>query len=304
MENSDDAGVFVINEDMALVQTVDFIPPIIDDPYYYGAIAATNSISDVYAMGGTPLTALNILCFPADTLPAEILTQILKGATDKIIEAGVVLVGGHSVIDKEPKFGLAVTGTIHPQKVIRNSGAQPGDYLVLTKPIGTGVITTAAKQEKTDTAVIETAVKWMTQLNKSASLAMQKVGVHAATDVTGFGLLGHALEMATGSGVSLKIEVAQVPWMEGAVALAQAGFFSGGSRRNWKYVEKSLLITRPIDEPILGLLADAQTSGGLLMAVAEDKLEALLAALNENQVPLGAVIGRAVPRESQPLILI
>jgi len=282
---------------------VDFITPILDNPYYYGAVAAANSISDVYAMGGTPLTALNLVCFPTGVLPLEILSEILRGAIDKINEAGAVLVGGHSINDKEPKFGLCVTGLIHPDRIIRNKGAQVGDRLILTKPLGSGVITTAARNDQCELSVLEAAINTMMKLNRDASLLMVEYGAHAATDITGFGLLGHGLEMARGSQVTLAFDVEKVPFIPGAVELAQQDIFSGGSRRNWKHAEKSLKLGKPFPHYLTGLLADAQTSGGLLISMAADKAGPFVNSLKTKGVSEAAEIGEVLPLEETPIIL-
>ncbi len=303
IEGSDDAGVFYLDSERALVQTVDFITPILDNPYYYGAVAAANSISDVYAMGGTPLTALNLVCFPIGVLPVEVLTEILRGAIDKINEAGIALLGGHSINDKEPKFGLCVSGLVHPNHIIRNRGALPGDRLILTKPIGSGVITTAAKNDQCSPMVLEAAIKVMTQLNKEASRIMVQYQAHAATDITGFGLLGHALEMAQGSSISLSIEVSKVPFIPGAEDLAQKDLFAGGSRRNWAYVKKNIDMQNSCPSHITGLLADAQTSGGLLISMSKEKASTFIDSLNEAGVTEAVEIGEVRPSGTHPIIL-
>lgn len=303
IDGSDDAGVFYLDSERALVQTVDFITPILDNPYYYGAVASANSLSDIYAMGGTPLTALNLVCFPTGVLPLEILSEILRGAIDKINEAGAVLAGGHSINDKEPKFGLCVTGLIHPDRIIRNRGAQAGDRLILTKPLGSGVITTAARNDQCELPVLETAINTMMKLNRDASLLMIEYGAHAATDITGFGLLGHGLEMAQGSQVTLVIEAEKVPLIAGVIELAQRDIFSGGSRRNWKHVEKSVKLEKPFPQYLTGLLADAQTSGGLLISMAADKAGPFVNALKTKGVPEAVEIGEVLAFEETPIIL-
>jgi selenide,water dikinase len=288
---ADDAGVFKLSEELALVQTVDFFTPVVDDPYWFGAIAAANALSDVYAMGGTPLTALNIVGFPVGTLSLDILAEILRGGSDKAREAGVTIVGGHTVDDPEPKYGLAVTGAIHPGRIVTNAGAQPADALVLTKPLGSGIATTAIKNGKASTSLQETVIALMAQLNRAASEAMVEVSAHAATDVTGFGLLGHLAEMAAGSGLQATIAAGSVPVLEEVLDLAAQGVVPGGTHRNLASLEVRLLWDPSVAEALRLVLGDAQTSGGLLIAVAPDSLAALLAALSLREVR-GAVIGR------------
>ena len=264
-DKSDDASVYKVSDDMALVQTVDFFPPIADDPYLFGQIAATNALSDVYAMGGEPKLCLNIMAIPAD-MPKEAVHDLLRGGYDKVYEAGALITGGHSILDEEPKYGLAVTGFVHPDKVLTNSGAKPGDVLLFTKPIGIGVLTTAAKADMASAESVELAHKLMTTLNKSARDAMVKYRVHACTDVTGFGLLGHTLEMAQGSEVEIELHVENIDLIPEAVELARMGILPEGMYRNRAFAEES------VDEGMTelckqDLLYDPQTAGGLLMAV-------------------------------------
>lgn len=287
----DDAGVFRVREDMALVQTVDFFTPIVDDPYWYGAIAAANSFSDVYAMGGTPLTALNLVCFPIDTAPAEMLADILRGGYEKAQEAGVVILGGHSVEDPEPKYGMAVTGVVHPGKVVTNAGAVSGDLLVLTKPIGTGIITTAAKFDECPPDVLEEAIQVMATLNRGAAEAMQEVGVHSATDVTGFGLIGHLHQMARASGVAFRLFSCEVPLLPEAERLAMQGNTTRGGSLSREYVGDLLQFAQGVPLAKQHVLLDPQTSGGLVMVVARERVDALLEALRDRQTPCAAVIG-------------
>lgn len=278
---ADDAGVYRIAPDLALVNTVDFFTPILDDPYDFGQVAAANALSDVYAMGGIPRTALNILCCqPANVDPA-IITEIIRGGADKAAEAGVAVVGGHSVKDDEIKFGLAITGTIHPDRIVRNVGAKPGDRLVLTKPLGAGVITTALRGGLAPADVIRTATDGMKTLNRLASEAMLEVGVNAATDVTGFGLLGHLWEMASGSGVSAIVYTYNVPYYNGFSALAETSGFPGGAYATREFLKDHLRIDAGVSETTVMSLCDPQTSGGLLMAVPPERHEALLSALIE-----------------------
>ena len=270
---ADDAGVFLINEEQALVQTVDFFPPIVDDPYYFGQIAAANALSDVYAMGGKPLTALNIVGFPKGKMPPEILTGILKGAGEKIEEAGAVVVGGHSIKDQELKFGLAVTGLVNPNKIITNAGAGAGDRLYLTKPLGTGIITTGIKRNKVGKELVETVTKQMAALNKDAAEMTVKHKARAATDITGFGLLGHAYEMASASGVSIRLRAEKVPLLDRAKELADEGMIPGGANDNREYLEDKVQISEGVDKSIEKVLFDPQTSGGLFIAVSADRAE-------------------------------
>ena len=287
---ADDAGVYRIAPDLALVQTVDVFTPIVDEPYWFGAIAAANALSDVYAMGGTPRLALNIAGFPRAKLPLDVLGEILKGGADKCTEAGVVVIGGHTIDDPEPKFGLAVTGFIHPDRIVTNASARPGDRLVLTKPLGLGVITTGIKQERTSRSTIEEAIRLMATLNRDASRAMTEVGVSAATDVTGFGLLGHLHEMTRAAQVKARIRLSEVPILEEAWALAREGVIPGGTDRNRTALEGAVTWDG-VGEDGRVLLCDAQTSGGLLMAVPADRLDRLLRALRGGGVPVAAVVG-------------
>jgi selenide,water dikinase len=297
LDSSDDAGVVRLSGELALIQTVDFFTPIVDDPYDFGRIAAANSLSDVYAMGGTPLTALNIVCFPIKDLPGEILAEILRGGSDTLRRAGVHLAGGHSVDDPEPKFGLSVTGTIHPEHIATNAGMRPGDALVLTKPLGTGVLTTAAKQDALDPETLALAVESMATLNAAAACAMRAVGigpdaaVSAATDVTGFGLLGHLSHMARAANLTARIDASAVPLLPRALALAEAGFLTGGGASNLSYLEEWLEISDAVPQQLIDLLVDPQTSGGLLIAVRESSLDQLLDALEAEGVQTRAVVG-------------
>ncbi|MFB9274382.1 selenide, water dikinase SelD [Cohnella cellulosilytica] len=293
LDTSDDAGVYRLNDELALVQTVDFFTPIVDDPYSFGQIAAANAISDIYAMGGTPLTALNIVAFPIATLDKQVLTDILRGAAAKASEAGVTLVGGHSIDDKEPKFGLAVTGLVHPQKVRANAGAKPGDRLILTKPIGVGILTTSIKKDQLSEEEIARVTAVMATLNKTAAETMSRFDVHGCTDVTGFGLLGHALEMAKGSGVGLRIAKDRVPLLPRVRELADNGFVPGGTKNNFAHIEDSVSFPESMDQVDRWILCDAVTSGGLLISVASSDSEALLAALLEAGVE-ASLIGEAV----------
>lgn len=290
-ETSDDAAVYRLTPDLAIVQTVDYITPLVDDPYAYGQIAAANALSDVYAMGARPIVALNIVAFPATELPLEILGEILRGGADKAHEANVSVVGGHSVDDHEPKYGMAVTGVVHPDKIIRNSRAQPGDRLILTKPLGMGIISTAIKRDLASTELIERAIAIMSTLNRAAAEAAIAIGVHAATDVTGFGLLGHLHEMTAGSGLSARISARQVPVLPEVPQLARDGIVPGGSRRNLTFAEDFVRFDPSVSPETTLVLADAQTSGGLLLAVAERKSAELQRALYDHGVVTVADIG-------------
>ncbi|RUT35863.1 selenide, water dikinase SelD [Paenibacillus zeisoli] len=278
-DTSDDAGVYQLTEDLALVQTLDFFTPIVDDPYSFGQIAAANALSDIYAMGGKPLTVLNIVAFPISVLDKSILADILRGAGDKVKEAGATLVGGHSIDDKEPKFGLSVTGTVHPDKVRTNAGARAGDKLILTKPIGVGVLTTSIKKDQLSEDETARLVSVMSTLNKTAAEIMEPYQVHACTDVTGFGLLGHASEMAKGSNLGLLIHKEAVPVLPRVRELAENGFVPGGTKNNFAHLEGSILYPEHMDQIDRYILCDAVTSGGLLISVAAEESDALLGEL-------------------------
>ncbi len=291
-DSSDDAAVYRINDSQAIVQTLDFFTPIVDDPYDFGAIAATNAISDVYAMGGKPLFALNIVAFPSKKLDASVLEQILKGATDKAAEAGIPVIGGHSIDDEEPKFGMTVTGIIHPEKILTNCGAKPGDVLILTKPIGTGIISTAIRKEIAGTDAMAEAIGWMKTLNRTASEILADFPVNACTDVTGFGLMGHLTEISRGSKVNAEVFFSKVPFMGGLAGFVEAGAVPGGTRGNHEYYSQW------IDwDPELSLtermqLCDAQTSGGLLISIPAGDADTLQAALHTAGVTKAALIGK------------
>jgi selenide, water dikinase len=287
----DDSAVYQLDSERAVISTVDFFPPVVDDPYDFGAIAAANALSDVYAMGGEPLMAINLVAFP-DGLDMALLTEILRGGAEKVREAGAVVAGGHTVSDKEPKYGLAVTGTVHPDQVITKGGAQPGDQLILTKPLGTGVVTTALKNERARAEHVDAAVKVMSRLNRDASRMAQRFGVHAMTDITGYGLTGHGREMAQASGVDLHIAYSALPWLPGALEYAEEGVFPGGTGRNQQYFGQWVEVPPDFGEAHEGLLFDPQTSGGLLMAVPASKAEVLLRSLlaaGDNAVVIGEV---------------
>jgi selenide,water dikinase len=291
---SDDAAVYRLNDEQALVSTVDFFTPIVDNAYDFGRIAAANALSDIYAMGATPLYALALVAFPRDLLADGQLEEITRGGVEKALEAGCPIVGGHSIDDAEPKYGLSVTGIIHPDRIVRNVGARPGDRLFLTKPIGTGIIATAIKRDLAPADVTSRAVDIMSALNRPASEAMVEIGVSAATDVTGYGLLGHLLEMVSGSGAGARISFAAVPLIEGTVALAELGAIPGGTRRNEEAIAPSVSWDPSLSPVQQAILADAQTSGGLLLAVPYEKADALKAVLRRKGVPAVAEIGEIV----------
>jgi selenide,water dikinase len=287
---SDDAGVFRLRPDLAIVQTVDFFAPIVDDAFTFGQIAAANALSDVYAMGGDPCTALNVAAFPRD-LPVEILGDILRGGLEKAREAGVVIVGGHTLVDEEIKFGMAVTGTIHPDRIWRNVGARPGDVLILTKPLGTAVVTTAVKRGAEIPDVLAAAVASMTTLNAAASKALRELEVHACTDVTGFSLLGHAYEMAHGSGVGLTFDANALPLLPHARELAASGISTGGCQRNRDWLADKVRVAVTVPADLTELAFDPQTSGGLLIAVPEREAQRALEALRKSHTPTATVVG-------------
>ncbi len=288
-ETNDDAGVFVLREDLALVQTVDFFTPIVDDPFDFGRIAAANALSDVYAMGGTPVSALNIVAFPED-LDLSILEQILAGGATIARQAGVAIIGGHTIKDDEPKYGMAVTGTIDPQRIVTNAGAKPGDLLVLTKPLGTGILATALKRDRINESEIQHAIGWMTTLNDKASLAMLAAGAHAATDITGFGLLGHAAELARASSVRIAIDSEAIPVMPFVRDLVREGTVPGGSTDNANLHRQFTTFDPSVGETTRTILSDAQTSGGLLIAVTPGNVSQLLEDLR-NAGALDAIVG-------------
>jgi selenide,water dikinase len=292
-ETSDDAGVFRLRDDLAIVNTVDFFTPIVDDPYTFGQIAAANALSDVYAMGGDPTTALNIVGFPKGKLDLEILTEIIRGGSERARAAGAVVVGGHSIIDEELKYGMAITGVIHPNRVIRNVGVQPDDALVLTKALGTGIITTGLKRRKASPASVRAAVRSMVRLNDTASTVMRTFPVHACSDVTGFGLLGHAFEMASGSGVTIVLESRALPLLPGARRLAQQGCLTGGCRRNRDYLKSKTCIDPRISADLLEVALDPQTSGGLLIALPADGADALVEELRAKGIEAATRVGFA-----------
>ncbi len=276
---ADDAAVYKLDDERAIVQTVDLITPIVDDPYDYGQIAAANSLSDVYAMGGSPLFALAVVCFPSRQVPLDVLGRILQGGIAKAREAGISVVGGHSVEDQEPKYGLVVTGLVSPDHILTNAGARPGDVLVLTKPIGSGILTTALKKKRLKEEAVRKVVEVMTTLNRAASEALEGLQVHALTDVTGFGLLGHLIEMVAASGVGARLQAPAVPVLEEAWPLARRGIYPGGTKRNLEYFGSSVQWSQETSKETQLVLADPQTSGGLLIAIAPEDIDELLSRL-------------------------
>jgi selenide,water dikinase len=298
-DKADDAGVYLLTPDLAIVQTVDFFTPIVDDPYTFGQIAATNALSDVYAMGGKPVSALAMVCFP-DKGDPEVLEQILAGGLSKMIEANCTVIGGHSIRDEETKFGYAVTGTIHPKKILQNSRALAGDVLLFTKSLGTGVISTAIKKNKAEQAWIDAAVQSMTTLNKVAAevIADGDYAVHGMTDITGFGLIGHGREMALGSGVTLRIAAREVPLLQGALECVRQGFVPGGLNNNREFAECLVTYADDIPEELRTILYDPQTAGGLLISVAAPDAERLVIAMQARGVPatrIGEVVATSKP---------
>ncbi len=304
-DHNGDAGVYRVADGMALVQTVDFFPPLCDDPYVFGQITAANSLSDVYAMGGRPLTALNVVAFPDDKLPLEMLTEILRGGADKAAEAGATIVGGHTVRNNEVMYGLAVTGLVDPDKLVTNASAQAGDVLVLTKAIGTGAMSAAFQKNRIDEAVWTKACEDMMRLNAQASDAMLVAGAHAATDITGFGLLGHASEVAEASGLSFEIVARDVPLLKGAMELAKAGFVTRAAATNRTWLEPMLDISNAPGDALVSLLIDAQTSGGLLIALPESSVTDFGEALAKGDSKTSwAAIGRVTEKSDARVRLV
>jgi selenide,water dikinase len=291
MERSDDAGVYKISDDLAIIQTVDFFTPIVDDPYCFGQIAVSNALSDVYAMGGIPKTAMNLVAFPIKGMDISILRQILDGGLDKMREAGVVLLGGHSIEDKELKYGLSVTGFVHPDRVVQNTGLKPGDKLVLTKPLGTGIINTAIKGGVASAEVIETITLLMTTLNQDASVIMQNYTIHACTDITGFGLLGHIAEMVVDTSCGVQLQADSIPVIPEAVEYAKTGFIPGGAMKNKTFRASMVTFSDNMDPIMQDILFDPQTSGGLLIGVSGTDVHALLEELKTKGISHSTIIG-------------
>lgn len=297
METSDDAGVYRINSEQAIVQSVDFFTPVVDDPYAFGQIAAANALSDIYAMGAKPLTAMNLVSFPVNKLSMDVLAKILQGGSEKIREAGAVLVGGHSIDDPEPKYGLSVTGIVHPDHVLSNAKAEPGDILVFTKPLGVGIITTGIKRGIVSPAAEAEVIKVMATLNKGAAEAAISVGVHAVTDVTGFGLLGHLHEMLEASGCSAEVYAEAVPVIDSVWDCIKQKAIPGGTQANRRHIENKVDFESDVTEELRIVLFDAITSGGLLLSVPEERVDSLLKRLEEHKTPAAAVIGRVIKGE-------
>ncbi len=301
LDTADDAGVYKVSDDLALIQTVDFFTPIVDDPYMFGAIAAANSLSDVYAMGGQPKTVLNIVGFPIAKLGSEMLAEILKGAADKVEEAGAVTLGGHSIDDQEPKFGLSVTGFVHPEKFFKNVGAKPGDALVLTKPIGVGIMTTGIKKDAVTKEQEKIVTETMAALNKTASEMLQDFHPNAVTDVTGFGLLGHGCEMAQGSDASLVFYLEDVPVLEGAADLLEQNIIPGGSKSNHRWLKETVRYEESLSVNDQLLLCDAVTSGGLLISMPKDEAADYVDNLHRHGLSAARIVGEVTEQKESPI---
>jgi len=304
LERADDAGVYRLTDDLAIVQTIDFITPIVDDPYSFGMIAAANALSDVYAMGGKPITAMNVVCFPSQTLDISVLERILNGALAKMDEAEVTLIGGHSVKDDELKYGLSVTGIIHPQKVITRSGAKLGDKLILTKPLGTGILNTALKAGLLDDRTKVKLIEQMAALNMKASEVMVSLGAHACADVTGFGLLGHACEIAQNSGVAIELQCNKVPLISGVIDFAKMGLIPEGMYANREFRSSMIEFAGKVADWMLDILYDPQTSGGLLISVSPDVADIMLTKLQQAGCKETAIVGTVVKKPESKIILL
>ena len=300
-DTSDDACVYQVSEELSLVQTLDFFPPIVDDPYTFGKIAAANALSDIFAMGAEAKLALNILCV-SPQMDDEAVRELLRGGYEKVYEAGAMLSGGHTIQGEEPKYGLSVTGFVHPKRFLKNCGAMPGDVLILTKPLGIGVLTTAAKTNLAEENSYRQAVENMCMLNKTARDIMVQFPVHSCTDVTGFGLLGHSCVMAEGSGVTIRLHWGAIPFLPGVYELAQMGLLPEGLYRNRDFAESRVKVEESVDLAMADLLYDPQTSGGLMMAIPESHAQALLRAL-QGEIPTAAIIGEVLPRQEQDILL-
>jgi len=303
MESLDDAGVYKLSDDLAIIQTIDFFTPIVDDPYDFGQIAVANALSDVYAMGGKPLTAMNVVCFPINKLDISILKDILKGGLDKMKEAGVTLVGGHSIDDAELKYGLSVTGTVHPERMVTNSGAKVGDKIILTKPLGTGIISTALKAGKASKETVAKVTKYMASLNKKASELMQETGAHACTDITGFGFLGHACQLVQNSRVGIKINPSSVPIFAEVEGFARAGLCPGGLRRNREFYGKMVEFSKQVPDYIQDILFDPQTSGGLLIVLAPETAKLLVNKLHKAGVQDAVIVGEVISKPKGKILV-
>ncbi|OQZ01062.1 MAG: selenide, water dikinase SelD [Candidatus Brocadia sp. UTAMX2] len=299
-----DAGIYKINDDLALVETLDFFTPVVNNPYDYGQIAAANALSDVYAMGGKPLTAMNILCYPLKSLDKDVLVEILKGGADKINEAGATVVGGHTLQDNEIKYGLSVTGIIHPGKIVTNAGARPGDALVLTKPLGTGLIIAAIKANKVFDEDVSVVTRSMTLLNKTSSETMLEVGANSCTDITGFGLMGHAFEMAEASRATLSFSAERIPIFDGCERYVRMGLIPGVSKLSKKYLKNDIRIDSAVREELIDVLFDAQTSGGLLISLQREKAETLCKKLQEKGVMTVGIVGEVWERRDVSIVVL
>ena len=303
METSDDAAVYRVSDQLAIIQTVDFFPPMVDDPYTFGQVAASNALSDIYAMGGAPKLALNLLCFPSDKLPPQHVRAILEGGADKVAEAGACLCGGHTIEDKEPKYGLSVTGFVHPDRIMANSGAREGDLLILTKALGSGILTTAAKADILPDDAYQALIRTMTTLNAGAQRAMEGLAVHGCTDITGFGLLGHAAEMAQGSNLSLRLMAGTLPLLPQARELAQEGIIPAGAYRNRAHLEGKVSFHAAVPLDVADIMFDPQTAGGLLISVAPQDAERLLDALGQQGVQDARLIGEVCGAEDEYILV-
>jgi selenide,water dikinase len=303
LERADDSGVYKLSDELAIIQTIDFITPIVDDPYIFGQIAAANALSDVYAMGGSPLTAMNVVCFPIQSQDISVLSDILRGGFDKLREAGATLVGGHSIDDPELKYGLAVTGVIHPSRIVTKDGAKAGDKLILTKPLGTGVVSTALKGGIAGEEAVARIAASMTTLNKKASELMQEVGGHACTDITGFGLLGHACGMIDNGAVGMEVHVSSIPLFPDALQFAQMGLVPAGTQRNREFRLNMIEQAYEIDDNMWNILFDPQTSGGLLVSVPGKEAEVLLQNLYRHGVRDAAIIGEVIGEPKGKIIV-
>lgn len=301
LDGRDDAGVYRLTDDLAIIQTVDYFTPIVDDPYDFGQIAAANALSDVYAMGGRPVTAMNVVCFPRETMDISVLREILRGGIAKLSEAGASLVGGHSVDDRELKYGLSVMGTVHPDRVITNTGAREGDVLILTKPLGTGIISTAMKSGVAKQEIITLVTRQMATLNRRAAELMADFNVHACTDITGFGLLGHACEMVQGTGVGMEVDSQAVPLLPGVNEYCRQGLVPGGTQRNREF-RSNMIEARVSDEMVL-ILFDAQTSGGLLISLPPADGETLVEKMHHEGVRDAAIVGRVVANPEEHILI-
>jgi selenide,water dikinase len=304
MESLDDAGVYKISDDLAIIQTIDFFTPIVDNPYDFGQIAVANALSDVYAMGGKPLTAMNVVCFPTKKLDISILQEILKGGIDKMMEAGVILLGGHSIDDAELKYGLSVTGVVHPEKMVTNDGARVGDKLILTKRLGTGILSTALKAGKVGKELVGLMTKSMATLNKIASEQMHKVGVNACTDITGFGFLGHAGQMAESSHIAMEVNSDSIPVFAEVAEFARKGLCPGGLRRNKEFYGRMVEFSDKVPEYMRDILYDPQTSGGLLISVTSKKADLLLGKLKKAGTSEAAIVGEVISQPAGKIIVI